>query len=215
MLKVGIVEDQEKLIGALLDKLSVIKSIEVLWVAVNGKEAIDKNTNAQPDVILMDIQMPVMDGIEATQKIKTQYSKIKIIMLTIFDQDDKIMRAIVAGADGYLLKDEGPAVIEESIKDVLDGGAPMSKDIAFKTLKLIQHLGKGETQAKQEIEFDLSKREMEVLTELAKGHSYQVIAQDLFISPKTVRKHIENIYRKLQVHNKIEAVHLAMKQGWV
>lgn len=214
-MKIGIVEDQEKLIGALLDKLSVIKDTEVAWAAVNGKEAIDKCTNLQPDVILMDIQMPIMDGIEATQKIKSQYPNSKIIMLTIFDQDDKIMQAIVAGADGYLLKDEGPAVIEESIHDVLDGGAPMSKAIAFKTLKLIQHLGKEQAAEQKPIEFDLSKREMEVLTELAKGHSYQIIAEDLFISPKTVRKHIENIYRKLQVHNKLEAVQLAMKQGWV
>ena len=209
---VGIVEDKPQLVTSLMDKLSLFDEFEVLWIAQNGKEAIDKVTNSQADLIFMDINMPVMDGIEATEKIKAHYQNVKVIMLTIFDEDDKILNSILAGADGYLLKDETPDKIKSSIVEVLDGGAPMSPIVASKALRLIK---KVQEKRVPEMDFGLSKRETEILQELAKGHNYNEIADDLFISPKTVRKHIENVYRKLQVHNKVEAVQLALKNNLI
>lgn len=207
-IKLAITEDKPQLVTSLMDKLSLFKEFEVIWIAQNGKEAIDKVTNVQPDLIFMDINMPVMDGIEATEKIKAHFQNVKIVMLTIFDDDDKILDSILAGADGYLLKDETPDKIKSSIEEVMEGGAPMSPIVAAKALRLIKNVQEKRT---PKMDFGLSKRETEILQELAKGHNYNEIAEDLFISPKTVRKHIENVYRKLQVHNKVEAVQLALK----
>lgn len=203
-----IVEDKTQLVTSLMEKLALFSQFEVLWIASNGKEAIDKVTNVQPDIIFMDINMPVMDGIEATEKIKLHYQNVKIIMLTIFDENEKILDSILAGADGYLLKDEDPDKIKASVEEVLEGGAPMSPVVAAKALRLIKNV---QEKSIPEMDFGLSKRETEILQELSKGHNYNKIAEDLFISPKTVRKHIENVYRKLQVHNKVEAVQLALK----
>jgi DNA-binding NarL/FixJ family response regulator len=135
---------------------------------------------------------------------------VKIIMLTVFDDNDKVFNSIMAGASGYLLKDEKPARIISALEEAMDGGAPMSPTIAAKSLQLIRDVN---VKPESKVDFELTAREMETLEHIAKGENYQVIADKLFISPKTVRKHIENIYRKLQVHNKMEAVQLAIKHG--
>ncbi len=162
-----------------------------------------------PDIILMDISMPVMDGIEATKRIHHLFPQVKIVMLTIFDDAEKIFDAILAGATGYLLKDEKPAKILAAMEEAMEGGAPMSASIALKSLALIR--GKNSESSEEKKEFNLSKREVEILELIAKGENYHQIADKLFISPKTVRKHIENIYSKLQVHTKIEAIKMAAK----
>jgi DNA-binding NarL/FixJ family response regulator len=205
--RIAIVEDRQDLITSLLEKLSIIDQSEVVWVANNGREAIDKVTNHQPDLIFMDIQMPVMDGITACEAIHAQYPNIKIVMLTVMEEDDLVFRSIMAGASGYLLKDSKIQDIEKGILDVMDGGAPMSPSIAMKSLRLIRAVSE---KPKASIDFGLSKRELEILEEMSGGLNYKEIAEKMFISPKTVRKHIENVYRKLQVHNKVEAVRLAM-----
>ncbi|MDP4952557.1 MAG: response regulator transcription factor [Flavobacteriales bacterium] len=205
--RIAIVEDRPDLIASLLEKLSIIDQSEVVWVANNGREAIDKVTNHQPDLIFMDIQMPVMDGITACEAIHSQYPNIKIVMLTVMEEDDLVFRSIMAGASGYLLKDSKIQDIEKGILDVMDGGAPMSPSIAMKSLRLIRAVSE---KPKTSIDFGLSKRELEILEEMSGGLNYKEIAEKMFISPKTVRKHIENVYRKLQVHNKVEAVRLAM-----
>ena len=205
--RIAIVEDRPDLIASLLEKLSIIDQSEVVWVANNGREAIDKVTNHQPDLIFMDIQMPVMDGIMACEAIHSQYPNIKIVMLTVMEEDDLVFRSIMAGASGYLLKDSKIQELEKGILDVMDGGAPMSPSIALKSLQLIRAVSE---KPKTSIDFGLSKRELEILEEMSGGHNYKEIAEKMFISPKTVRKHIENVYRKLQVHNKVEAVRLAM-----
>ncbi len=153
--------------------------------------------------------MPIMDGIEATAKINALYPHIKIIMLTVFDDEEKIFHSIQAGAAGYLLKDEPPQKIIESIEMIMAGGAPMSPSIAAKTLKLLKEPFKVSSPEKEKIDFTLSNRENEVLEELCKGDGYQQIAETLFIAPSTVRKHIENIYKKLQVRNKVQAIEKA------
>lgn len=209
-IKLAIAEDNPNLIRSVLEKISLFDEVEVLWVACNGLEVLEKITNQQPDVILMDINMPEMNGVEATKKLKSQYPHVKVIMLTVFDENEKIFNSILAGASGYLLKDEKPARLLAALLEAMDGGAPMSPIIAQKSLQLIRSIG---SDPKPSIDFGLSQREMEILEKISEGSNYQEIAEQLFIAPKTVRKHIENIYRKLQVHNKVEAIQLAMKHG--
>jgi DNA-binding NarL/FixJ family response regulator len=209
-IKVGLVEDNPHLARSLKENLLSFENVEILFVASNGQDALQKLFSHQPDIILMDINMPVMDGIEATKRIKHQFPDIKIIMLTVFDDGDNLFNSILAGATGYLLKDEKPVKILSAFEEAMDGGAPMSPVIAAKSLQLIR--GKNPDAKSTANEFNLSEREVEILECISKGENYQQIADKLFISPKTVRKHIENIYRKLQVHNKMDAVRLATEK---
>tara|TARA_R110002020_G_scaffold37967_3_gene114534 strand:- start:2727 stop:3374 length:648 start_codon:yes stop_codon:yes gene_type:complete len=209
MLKVAIVDDNTFLINAVKEKLSFFDDVSVKHTSMNGTELLTKlEENHNLDLILMDIEMPILNGIETTQIVKQKYPHIKIIMLTAFDNDEHIFNAIKAGADGYLLKEINPKDLYEGIKETLNGGAAMNPSIAMKTLKLLRNpIDIQNPRDKEEI--SLSTREVEVLEQLSKGLSYTIIADHLFLSPSTVRKHIENIYKKLQVHSKIEAVQKA------
>lgn len=211
-LKIAIAEDNHFLAKAVIEKLSFFEDFVFKFKAANGAEMIGKlEANHNIDVILMDIQMPEMDGIKATEIIKQKYPQIKIIMLTVFDDEENIFRAIQAGADGYLLKEINAENIHKSILEVVNDGAPMSPSIALKALKLLRNpLAITEDEAIEKVK--LTKRETDVLLQLSKGLSYNEIAENLFISSGTIRKHVENIYRKLQVHNKIEAVQKAKSQ---
>jgi len=208
-IKVAIVDDNTFLISAIKEKLSFFDSITIKHTSLNGSELLTKLEDSHCiDVILMDIEMPVLNGIETTQIVKQKYPQIKIIMLTAFDNDENIFNAIKAGADGYLLKEINPEDLNQGIIETINGGAAMNPSIALKTLKLLRNpININNPQDQEEI--SLSKREVEVLEQLSKGLSYTVIAKNLFLSPSTVRKHIENIYKKLQVHSKIEAVQKA------
>ncbi len=209
MLKIAIVDDNTFLINAVKEKLSFFEDVAVKHTSLNGSELLTKlEENHNLDLILMDIEMPVLNGIETTQMVKQKYPHIKIIMLTAFDNDEHIFNAIKAGADGYLLKEINPKDLYEGIVETLNGGAAMNPSIAMKTLKLLRNPIDIQNPRDQE-EISLSTREVEVLEQLSKGLSYTVIADHLFLSPSTVRKHIENIYKKLQVHSKIEAVQKA------
>jgi DNA-binding NarL/FixJ family response regulator len=208
-LKIAIVDDNSFLIKAIKEKLSFFEDIAVKHTALNGSDLLIKlEDNHNLNLILMDIEMPVLNGIETTQMVKQKYPHIKIIMLTAFDNDEHIFNAIKAGADGYLLKEINPQDLYNGIKETLNGGAAMNPSIALKTLKLLRNPIDIQNPKDHE-EISLSKREVEVLEQLSKGLSYTVIASNLILSPSTVRKHIENIYRKLQVHSKIEAVQKA------
>jgi len=211
MITLALAEDNEFLASSLIDKLNFFADeVKLAFRAKNGKDLLVKLENfSNIQVILMDIEMPIMDGITATQQVKEKYPDIKIIMLTVFDDDDKIFNAIKAGAMGYLLKEESPEKLIDSIKMVINGGAPMSASIAAKTLQLLRN----PNNIKPSEDYGLSSREIEVLECLKKGFDYNKTAEILFISPFTVRKHIENIYRKLQVHNKIEAVQKAINHN--
>jgi DNA-binding NarL/FixJ family response regulator len=207
--RVAIVDDNTFLIHAIKEKLSFFEDIVIKHTATNGSELLTKlEENNHIDVILMDIEMPVLNGIETTQVVKQKYPQIKIIMLTAFDNDENIFNAIKAGADGYLLKEINPKNLHDGIHETLNGGAAMNPSIALKTLKLLRNPISIQNPRDQE-EISLSKREVEVLEQLSTGLSYTAIAENLFLSPSTVRKHIENIYKKLQVHSKIEAVQKA------
>tara|TARA_R110002049_G_scaffold91333_5_gene227775 strand:+ start:978 stop:1628 length:651 start_codon:yes stop_codon:yes gene_type:complete len=210
-IKVAIVDDNSFLLKAVEDKLAFFEAIVIKWKAVNGLQCLEKlEEDHHLDLILMDIEMPVLGGIEATEKIKKKYPQIKIVMLTVFNTDENIFNAIKAGADGYLLKEVGPDALYKGIFDTLTGGAAMTPSIALRTLRLLRNPIAIDNISAQEEVF-LTNREIEVLEQLSKGLSYTMIAENLFLSPSTVRKHIENIYTKLQVHSKLEAVQKAKR----
>lgn len=207
MIRIAIAEDISRIAQTLKEKLELSNDLKVQFIAPNGKELLKElNHNHNVDVILMDINMPEMNGIEATKQVNQRWPNIKIIMSTVFDDEENIFNAILAGASGYLMKDERPEKVHRAVFEALEDGAPMSPAIARKALTMLRS---GISQPVETENFDLTKRETEILEHLAKGLSYDQIADNLFISNGTVRKHIENIYRKLQVHNKVEAVQKA------
>jgi DNA-binding NarL/FixJ family response regulator len=208
--RIAIAEDNAFLAKAVIEKLSFFEDLQFKFKAVNGAELIGKlELNHNIDVILMDIQMPEMNGIVATELVKQRYPQIKIIMLTVFDDDENIFKAIQAGADGYLLKEIDADALHRSILESIQGGAPMTPGVALKTLKLLRNPQEFAVTTNSNDELALTKREVEILEQLSKGLNYNQVAENLFISQGTVRKHIENIYGKLQVHNKMEAVQIA------
>lgn len=215
-IKIAIAEDNNFLAQSIEEKLALFDVFKFKFRGKNGAELIGKlEEDHAIDLILMDIQMPEMDGIRATELIKNRYPQIKIVMLTVFDDDENIFNAIKAGADGYLLKETTPTELQNGILQVMDGGAAMTPSIAAKTLVLLRNPERITSDKVQQEDISLSKRETEILEQLSKGLNYQLIAENLFISPPTVRKHIENIYKKLQVHNKMEAVQKAMKNNLI
>jgi DNA-binding NarL/FixJ family response regulator len=214
-IKIAIVDDNSFLINAVKEKLSFFEDLNFKFSATNGSDLLVKiEDNHNLDLILMDIEMPVLNGIETTEIIKQKYPHIKIIMLTVFDNDENIFKSIKAGADGYLLKEINAQDLHDGILETLNGGAAMNPSIALKTLKLLRNPLNIENEQEQE-DIKLTSREIEVLEHLSKGLSYNAIAQNLILSSGTVRKHIENIYNKLQVHNKIEAVQKAKKNNLI
>jgi len=178
-------------VGAFEDCLNLLQHIE----------------DTKPDVVLMDIQIPGINGIQAVKILREKYPHLKILMQTIFEDNEKIFNSILAGASGYILKNTSPARFLEFIKETYEGGAPMSPSVATKVLKM---MAEQSPSAKTET-FDLSDREKEILSCLVKGMSYKLIADACFISIDTVRGHIRNIYEKLHVHSKGEAVAKAIK----
>ena len=208
MIKLAIVDDNIFLQKTVQDKLSFFDTIEIKFKANNGEDLLGKlEKNHNIDLILMDIEMPKMNGIEATENVKNKYPQIKIIMLTVFDNDENIFNSIKAGADGYFLKEVNPEELYHGIQETLNGGAAMTPSIALKTLKLLRDPIVFDNINKEE--YNLSIREIEVLEQLSKGLTYNLIAENLFLSVGTIRKHVENIYTKLQVHNKLEAIQKA------
>ncbi|MEO2079364.1 MAG: response regulator transcription factor [Leeuwenhoekiella sp.] len=211
--RIAIVDDKIFLAKAVAEKLSFFEDFKLKFIAAHGADLLTKlDENSNIDLILMDIEMPVLNGIEATALVKQKYPQIKIIMLTVFDNDEHIFNAIKAGADGYLLKETSPNILEKGIRETLSGGAAMNPSIAMRTLKLLRN-PESISNLQEREEISLSSREVEVLEQLSKGLSYTKIAENLFLSPSTVRKHIENIYKKLQVHSKIEAVEKARQNN--
>lgn len=214
MIKIAIVDDNSFLQKAVQDKLDFFEDIEIKFKAYHGTDLLEKlEKNHNLDLILMDIEMPKMNGIEATEKVKNKYPQIKIIMLTVFDNDENIFNSIKAGADGYFLKEVNPQELYNGIQETLNGGAAMTPSIAMRTLKLLREPILFENTNKEE--YNLTAREIEVLEQLSKGLKYNTIAENLFLSVGTIRKHVENIYTKLQVHNKLEAIYKAKNNNLI
>ena len=181
--------------GAFEDCLDLIKNIE----------------DTKPDVVLMDIEMPEINGIEAVRMLKEKFPELKILMQTIFEDSEKIFQSILAGASGYILKTTSPTRILDFIKETYEGGAPMSPSVATKVMKMVVQ----QSPFVKINSFNLSEREKEILSCLVNGMSYKLIADACFISIDTVRGHIRNIYEKLHVHSKGEAVAKAIKSNIV
>ncbi len=200
-IRIAIYEDN----AALRDSLSVLLSgIEqfALVGAFGDCQNIEKEVpQLDPDVILMDIDMPGRSGIEGTFLAKKANPATEVLMLTVFDDNDKVFQAICAGASGYLLKKTPPSKILEAIEDIYNGGAPMTPSIARKVLELFPRSPAVNTELDK-----LSPREQQVLQSLAKGNSYKMVADELAISIETVRTHIKRIYEKLHVHSVAEAI---------
>ncbi len=163
----------------------------------------------KPDVVLMDIDMPGRSGIEATPIVKALRPETQVIMLTVFEDEDKIFQAIRSGAAGYLLKRTPPSEIIAAVHDVKNGGSPMTSSIARRVLQFFQQQPPA---SEPKTDYDLSSREQDILKSLVKGYSYKLIASEHFISIDTVRSHIRHIYEKLHVNSKTEAVLKALKE---
>jgi len=202
MITVSIVEDDKLIREALKDSINEAEGFECIGSYGDCESAIEDLSKNRPDVMMMDIQLPGMSGIEGVKKIKDRYPKIDVIMLTVHEDLSLVFQALTAGACGYLDKSASEEKILDSIKEIYEGGAPMSYKIAKLVVSSFQ----------KKTETALTQREFDVLDQLCKGHSYKEIAYKLFITVGTVRHHIKNIYYKLHVHSKSEAVAKALKE---
>jgi DNA-binding NarL/FixJ family response regulator len=206
MIKVLIYEDNPQLREGLSMLINGSDGFEVLASFKNCNNVLQEIKMYEPDVILMDIDMPGTNGIEGLKQIRLVDTDVKILMLTVFDDNKNVFEAISSGANGYVLKKTPPARLLEYIQEANSGGAPMTSSIATQVLKMFSslHSEKGE-------DYNLSDREKQVLYLLVNGYSYKMIASEMFIAIDTVRSHIKKIYEKLHVNSKSEAVAKAFK----
>lgn len=202
---IGIVEDHSEFRQSLVFLISSFTEYRLLWALGSAEEAIDQQEPA--DIILLDINLPKLSGVEAIPFLKEKFPEQKIIMLTIQDDEESIVSAIKAGADGYILKKTSPQKILEAIQQVYEGGAALTPMVAKQVLALFQP-----QKVIVESPTNLTPREKEILHLITQGITTVVIADSLFISQQTVRNHIKSIYEKLHVHSKAHAVSRALKE---
>ena len=200
-IKTIIYEDNDTLREALSFLIDGTEGFQLLGAFDNCVEVVEQVKKYEPDVILMDIDLPEVSGIEAVRRIKKRFSYIDILMLTVFDDDDRVFESIKAGATGYLLKKTSPARILEAIREVFEGGAPMSPSIARRVMQNLHSRPEHIEEIAQ-----LTNRELEILQHLSEGKSYKMVAESCQITIETVRTHIKRIYEKLQVHSVTEAI---------
>ena len=207
--QISIYEDNGKLREQLTHFINVQPDMQVIGAFANGLHIEKDFKNGVPDVIIMDIDMPGISGVEAVKICKQLHPEVQIIMYTVFEDDEKLFTSLCAGADGYILKKSAPSALIDAIKDVFSGGVPLSPNIARKVLHTFQEKNMNIEQ------YQLTEREVEVLTLLTKGFSYKQIAGHCFITLDTVRKHLQHIYTKLHVKCGTEAVAKALKHRLV
>lgn len=211
MIKVALFEDNKYLRNGLFQLIDGTSGFSCVGAFSNCDEVVEKLDKARPDVVLMDIEMPGVGGIEGVSLIKEHFPSVKVLMETVFDDEDKIFNAICAGADGYILKNTSPAGMLEAIKEIYEGGSPMTPSVANKVLKML----KDKESKKVTTDFDLTLREKEILTCLVEGLSYKMTADTCAVSIDTINAHVKNIYKKLQVHSKSEAVAKALRNNLI
>jgi len=214
---IAIVDDKAINRQTVKDKISAYTEVELLLEARNGKDFLEqvKATQQVPQVVLMDLEMPELNGIETIRLAAAAYPDIKFIVLTVFEENDKIFEAIKAGASGYLLKEDSAVNIIDAITNVIEyNGMPMSPSIARKAMDMLAKMP-ALPASEGSNESALSEREMEILKELVSGKNYKAIGEKLFISPLTVRKHVAHIYEKLHVNNRTQVINIAYKNNWV
>lgn len=204
---VCIVDDTDDIRTTLEEIVSMTEGYKLLGGFASGEEAMQKIPVLLPQVVLMDINLGGMSGIECVRRLKPQLPEILYMMCTVYEEDEKIFEALSAGASGYILKKTSPNKLLEAIRELSEGGAPMSSQIARKVVAAFRSKPAVEENNREATAIgSLSNREKEILEWLAKGMLYKEIAAQLFISPETVRKHVYHIYEKLHVSNRIEAV---------
>jgi DNA-binding NarL/FixJ family response regulator len=218
--RIAIVDDKQINRTTVKEKTTSFKEIELVLEAKNGHDFLEqlKQLPAQrhPQVVLMDLEMPIMDGIQTITRATVAYPDVKFIVLTVFEDDEKIFEAIKAGAGGYLLKDDSAVNIIDAITNVVEyNGIPMSPAIARKAMELLKQSAVPVSNESSLVDSALSDREMEILKEMVTGKNYKAIGEKLFISPLTVRKHVAHIYEKLHVNSRAQIINLAHKNKWV
>jgi DNA-binding NarL/FixJ family response regulator len=219
MIRIAIVEDNRKYRDDLRKRLQDCQPLDITLICENGRDFLQQLKAMppanRPEVVLMDIEMSEMDGITATTHAKAAFPDTQVLMLTVFDEEDTLFKAIQAGASGYLLKEETAEAICNAILEVQRGHGAMSAVMARKALDFIRREAPKEPDQKQEVNSEtLTKRELEILELVSKGHTYPKIAEMVSISEETVKKHIRNIYAKLHVNNKIAATKIAIEKNW-
>jgi DNA-binding NarL/FixJ family response regulator len=202
-ISIAIVEDNHDIRQALEQIITMSGGFELVCSCENGEDALVKLPIYLPKIILMDINLGGMTGIEVVKELKPQHPEMLFMMCTIYEEDEKIFEALKAGASGYIIKKTAPSKLLEAIKELNQGGAPMSSQIARKVVTAFQNKP---TVASEELVELLTKRELEILEMLASGLVYKEISEKLYISSETVRKHVYNVYNKLHVSNRVEAV---------
>jgi DNA-binding NarL/FixJ family response regulator len=219
-IRVFVVEDQPKILKNQMKLLSGHDEIEIVGKAMSGEEALENLEAVAPDVLLLDLGLPGISGIDVTREVKQRWSEIEILIFTIFEEEDKVMEAIQAGASGYLLKGMEAERIVEAIVEVAQGGSVIQPSLAR---SLLRHFrlppesrpeGAGETDEREDVPV-LTPREVEILQVIAKGLSNAEAAKVLGVSRATVRTHLEHIYAKLSVSNRVEAITEGIRHGLI
>ena len=209
MIRIVLVDDHEMVRIGVSAYLQSQTDMEVIGEAVNGKEAVDLVLSLRPDIVLMDMVMPIMTGAEATKEIISQWPEAKIMIVTSFLDDDKVYPALEAGAVSYVLKTSNAKQLAKAVRETLDGQTVLEPEV---TNKMMKRMRQGTDRPLHE---ELTEREHEILLLMAKGHSNQNIADELFIALKTVKTHVSNILSKLEVQDRTQAVVYAFQQGLV
>ena len=209
MIRIVLVDDHEMVRIGVSAYLQSQADMEVIGEAVNGKEAVDLVLSLRPDIVLMDMVMPIMNGAEATKEIISQWPEAKIMIVTSFLDDDKVYPALEAGAVSYVLKTSNAKQLAKAVRETLDGQTVLEPEV---TNKMMKRMRQGTDRPLHE---ELTEREHEILLLMAKGHSNQNIAGELFIALKTVKTHVSNILSKLEVQDRTQAVVYAFQQGLV
>ena len=207
--RIIIFDDNEERLNSVKMLLDLSEDFECAGTFKNANNVINDIRATQPDLVLMDIDMPGQSGIEATAVIRKDYPHLPVIIQTIFEENEKIFDSLRVGANGYLLKKTGPEKFLESLREALNGGAPMTGSIASKVLNYFAH------EVANKKKYKLTEREKQILGFLVKGYSYKLIANECDIAYNTVNNHIRNIYDKLYVNSATEAVSLAIKERLV
>ncbi len=198
---IAIIEDDEKVSQYLAEQIQLNIQVKDLRIFRDGETALQELTAQPVEVGLFDVNLPGMSGIDCIQRLKMLHPKMQMIVLTVYDDADTIFHALEAGATGYLLKSTPSEKVVQAISEVLEGGSPISSQIARKVIEAFASKGKGNKYFQE-----LSRREQEILEQLRKGFRYKEIADQLFLSIDTVRTHIRNIYEKLQVNSRVDAL---------
>lgn len=211
MIKVVLVDDQNILTEGLKMILAAQKDIEICGIANNGKEAYEICKWNKPDIVLMDIKMPDVNGVEATRMIKRDFPEIKVIILTTFKDDEYIFDALKYGASGYLLKDASPNEIAEAIRTVNDGGALMQSEVAVKVIDKFSEMAKGNSREIDSRVELLTEREIDICKLVGEGKNNREIAEELFLSEGTVKNHMTKILNKLELRDRTQLAIFSIK----